>query len=492
MQAHPLAAIFPPMAEGQFEALKKDIAEHGQIDPICILDGKILDGRNRWRACEELGIKPKTQDFNGNGDPLRFIIAKNLHRRHLSESARALIAGRLPGLKWGRPRKDEKEELIPLNELSDLFSISSKSIQHAKSVIENGDPEIIRAVEQEKITVTAAKELVKLEPAEQITIARADDRERKQLIKEGKQRAKAIKKKKKSSKKEFTLEAETQKLGKNKKTHFSVAEWNALSKTEREEIIAKGFDASGSLNKQGSTRIEWAQWSLNTVTGCKHDCPYCYARDIINQKFKYGFEPLFHPDRLSGPAATKIPQEAVKQMGFRNIFANSMSDLFGQWVPDDWIESTIEMARRNSKWNFLTLTKFPIKAAEFDYPDNWWMGTTVDTQARVENAERAFAKIRCKTKWLSCEPLLTPLKFKRIDLFQWIVIGGSSPSTKTPEWIPPFDWVTELHRQARDAGLKIYHRTNLGLYDSMRVREFPWAKAVEKTLPKSFRYLKGM
>src|SRR5262249_40378111 len=116
-----------------------------------------------------------------------------------------------------------------------------------------------------------------------------------------------------------------------------------------------------------------------------------YARDIADRFFSYGFAPTFHPDRLACPQNVKVPEQAKTDTAFKNIFANSMSDLFGKWVPVEWIEATIEMARRNPQWNFLTLTKFPLRAAEFEFPDNWWMGTTVDAQARVENAERAFS-----------------------------------------------------------------------------------------------------
>ena len=151
-----------------------------------------------------------------------------------------------------------------------------------------------------------------------------------------------------------------------------------------------------------------------------------------------------------------------------------------------------EMARHNPKWRFLTLTKFPQRANEFEFPDNVWMGTTVDAQSRVANAEAAFETIRCKTKWLSVEPLLQPLHFEHLDRFQWIVIGGASRSEKTPEWVPPFDWVADLQRDARAAGCKVYHKTNLALGDAIRVREFPWTETRPHALPKSFRYLKGL
>ena len=277
---------------------------------------------------------------------------------------------------------------------------------------------------------------------------------------------------------------------------FSVEEWEDLEYESQLHTIEVGFESEASLNPQPTDSIEWARFSLNTVTGCLHDCPYCYARDIATRLFKQKFVPTFHPDRLAAPSNTKIPAKARRDVSCRNIFANSMSDLFGQWVPNNWVEATISMAEQNPKWNFLTLTKFPQRAADFEFPSNWWMGTTIDAQCRVANAEKAFKKIKCGTKWLSVEPLLEPLTFRHLDLFQWIVIGGASPSTKTPAWPIEgsqfFEWVADLHVAARKAGLSIYYKTNCGMSDELRVREFPWEAPDVTVLPQAFRYLKGM
>ena len=120
--------------------------------------------------------------------------------------------------------------------------------------------------------------------------------------------------------------------------------------------------------------------------------------------------------------------------------------------------------------NFLCLTKFPKRMAEFDIPKNVWMGTTVDLQQRVANAEAAFAKINAGVRWLSLEPLLEPLKFKRLDLFDWIVIGGASPSSETPKWIPPVSWYLDLTIEARKLGIPVYWKTNL---PGKRILELP-------------------
>src|SRR5262249_55475389 len=139
----------------------------------------------------------------------------------------------------------------------------------------------------------------------------------------------------------------------------------------------------------------------------------------------------------------------------------SMADIFGRWVPTEWIEAVLTQVRSAKDWNFLFLTKFPNRMAEFDFPKNAWVGTSVDLQVRVKAAEKAFAGVNAKVKWLSIEPLLEPIKFERLDLFQWMVIGGASKSTKTPEWKPPSKWIYDLTKQADEAGCKYYAKSNL-------------------------------
>jgi len=254
----------------------------------------------------------------------------------------------------------------------------------------------------------------------------------------------------------------------NKPPYCTVSEWANMSLVERSDILQ--LEGDKHFNKQDSDNIEWARWSWNPVTGCLHNCAYCYARDIANRFYPQGFEPVFIPERLNAPSNTKLPDldkfdNPVDKVGWRNVFTCSMADLFGKWVPQEWIEAVLEQVRNNPQWTFLFLTKFPIRMAEFEYPSNVWLGTSVDYQWAVERAEKAFTKIKASgfsgVCWLSCEPMMERLTFSSLDMFDWVVMGGSSKSTQTPEFKPPFEWINHLYNQARGANCEIYQKTNL-------------------------------
>ena len=250
--------------------------------------------------------------------------------------------------------------------------------------------------------------------------------------------------------------------------YITIEEWQAMSDEDKQRMLSP--HRSDSKFNETNDNIEWARWSWNPVTGCLHDCDYCYARDIANRFYPQKFTPTYHPNRLTMPVNTKPTVE----YGGNKVFVCSMADLFGKWVPEEWISAVLDQARQNPQWTFLFLTKFPIRMAEFEYPSNAWLGTTVDKQWAVERAEKAFRKIKesgfTGTCWLSCEPMLERLTFTSLDMFDWVVMGGASKSTQTPEYLPPFDDIVHLYQQARASGCKVYQKTNLL---GERVREYP-------------------
>lgn len=287
---------------------------------------------------------------------------------------------------------------------------------------------------------------------------------------------------------------------KRRADNISLPSWEKMDEAERRECLdPANYPSDQPMNTQTGPGIEWAQKSWNPIVGCKHDCPYCYARDIALRypdAFPHGFEPAFRPYMLNAPANTPLPKEAMFDARYSHVFAGSMTDWFGRWVPPEWIMAVLEKMNENQLWKFLCLTKFPKRMVEFDLPPNMWAGTTVDLQARVANAEAAFAKLAEKNpngiRWLSIEPLLEPLKFKRLDLFKWVVVGGASKSNETPEWFPPFEWIVDLVAQARAAGTKVYFKTNLGV--KKRILELPFDAPLPQEngpAPEVFHYLKN-
>lgn len=158
---HPLAEIFPLMEGAEFDALVASIKKSGLRDAISIFDGKILDGRNRYCACLSAGIEPRFVQFT-NGDPLRFVVDHNLHRRHLNESQRAMIGARLAQLnvvggyppsrkkieqKQSSNASDIHEASITRQQAASLMNVGLDTITSARTILRKGTPDEIAAVQ---------------------------------------------------------------------------------------------------------------------------------------------------------------------------------------------------------------------------------------------------------------------------------------------------------------------------------------------------------
>jgi protein gp37 len=239
------------------------------------------------------------------------------------------------------------------------------------------------------------------------------------------------------------------------------------------EPIAYPCRASPALFNTTNEHISWAAFSWNPVTGCRHGCVYCYAREIAlsptkRAHFLAGFEPVFHHERLSAPANTKVPSDAAEDPRRKRVFVVSMGDLFGRWVPREWIVPILESCSQNPQWDYLMLTKFPGRYLEFLdlMPPSAWLGTSVDEQKRVRIAEQAFQQISgVRNKWLCLEPMKEELRFSDLSMFNWVVIGSQTatrqPGGVVPAFAPPFEWVARIWAQATEAGCKVYLKPNL-------------------------------
>jgi len=158
IEYHELSDIFPMMNDDEYQRLKLSINTNGLSYPIIIFEGKILDGRNRYKACQELGIIPKYEEYKGN-NPINFVILSNLDRRHLNESQRSMVGARLANMKQG-----ERTDLEPSANLrnvsqieaSEILNVGDRSIQYAKKVITEGTPELAKIVDDGKVAVSLA------------------------------------------------------------------------------------------------------------------------------------------------------------------------------------------------------------------------------------------------------------------------------------------------------------------------------------------------
>ena len=284
------------------------------------------------------------------------------------------------------------------------------------------------------------------------------------------------------------------------------------------------------------TKIDWADATWNPVTGCLHGCEYCYARRIAKRfgratiavcgeegyaeyggmtcadgtcheleqpyedygygriaPYPYEFDPTFHRYKLEEPRHWKKP---------RTIFVCSMADLFGDWMPDEWIKEVFKACDAAPQHRYIFLTKNPKRLCQMamatkvfmwniDHPDsqvhpqttecagvmrlpirdNWWFGSTID------NAKaKCFRAGRKWNTFISIEPLTEHLHMG-IGSFGddgWVIIGAETGNRKG-KVIPQREWVENIVQAAKMVGVKIFMKESLReiMGDDFR-QEFPW------------------
>jgi len=175
LRFHDLANIFPLIEGEEFDAFVADIKAHGLHEPIWLYQGKILDGRNRYRACMAVGIECRSVPYTGN-DPLGFVISRNLKRRHLNESQRAMVAAKLATLKRGDNQHSPVGETSQA-QAAELLNVGKRSVERAKEVRDHGAPELRAAVERGQVSVSAAADIAAKREQEQREIVAQGPRE---------------------------------------------------------------------------------------------------------------------------------------------------------------------------------------------------------------------------------------------------------------------------------------------------------------------------
>ena len=205
--------------------------------------------------------------------------------------------------------------------------------------------------------------------------------------------------------------------------------------------------------------IEWTNSTWNPVTGCTKvspGCKHCYAERMAARlkemgvvKYQAGFSPTLHPDALTIPLKWKKPQV---------IFVNSMSDLFMDEIPDDFIGSVFDVMERSHWHTFQVLTKRSERLMSLSptllWPENIWMGVS------VENADYVFRidHLRgtgARTKFLSIEPLLGPIPNLDLSGIDWVIVGGESGPGARPM---KEEWVLEILDQCQKAEVRFFFK----------------------------------
>ena len=171
IEPHPLALIFPSMNDEELAALTESIKANGQHEPVVMLEGKAIDGLHRLKSCAELGITPKTIDFAELGitcSPLEWVIDRNLRRRHLNESQRAMVASSIKEQMAGENSPPGRKAATAAK----MMSVSDFSVKKADSVRKHAVTELKEMVQNGSVSVSAAAEIGKLDKDKQTEIVK--------------------------------------------------------------------------------------------------------------------------------------------------------------------------------------------------------------------------------------------------------------------------------------------------------------------------------
>jgi len=255
------------------------------------------------------------------------------------------------------------------------------------------------------------------------------------------------------------------------------------------------------------TKIEWCDMTWNPVTGCLHGCEYCYARGIarrfggywdeirlrhcgatreihdiekvmyrhttgknrcvpvhnVKTAYPFGFDPTFHRYKL----------DEYKNKSGRTIFVCSMADLFGNWVPDEWIEKVFEACEQAPQHKYIFLTKNPKRYEQFidkPMPDNMWFGFS-----QTEEKHIGFSTHESWNVFVSMEPLMCDLSKKAApEEIKWVIIGAETGNRKD-KIIPKLDWIIDIILFCRERNIPVFMKSSLKeIWAEPLIQEFPW------------------
>lgn len=273
------------------------------------------------------------------------------------------------------------------------------------------------------------------------------------------------------------------------------------------------------MNKSG---IEWCDHTWNPITGCRHGCSYCYAdkmslrfcgnmkrnmvqtdqyrmegdlfvldKPFMNEDGKpviypFGFEPTLHIYRYD--TLDKLKQG-------QNIFVGAMADIFGEWVPDSWIDDILGICEKHPQHNYLFLTKNPERYTQYGVPygkENIWYGTTITCDADAGRFN--YLPAGCNT-FVSIEPLMGDIVSKHNVMFRqvdWIIIGAETGHNKN-KIVPELQWIKDIVVKADYNSVPVFMKDSLIpiVGEKNMRRDFPKQLQIRKRSEKVNKKLSG-
>lgn len=170
MKFHPYSEIFPLLDTSELDALTADIKSFGLREKIWVYQGKVLDGRNRFLACQKAKVRPQYRTFKGtDAGALALVVSTNIQRRHLNASQLAMASARLATLRDGQ--RSDRVEGVSIETASEVIGASAGSTKRARKVLDKGSAALVRAVDSGEIPVSRAAAVVELPKKEQLKAA---------------------------------------------------------------------------------------------------------------------------------------------------------------------------------------------------------------------------------------------------------------------------------------------------------------------------------
>lgn len=210
----------------------------------------------------------------------------------------------------------------------------------------------------------------------------------------------------------------------------------------------------------------------NPVTGCSkvsQGCKHCYAERMAKRlkamrapRYRRGFQTTLHEDLIELPLSWRKP---------RKVFVNSMSDLFHEDVPVDFIQRVFATMQACGQHTFQILTKRSQRLLELSgklpWPNNVWIGVSIEN-SRVINRVHDLAAVPAAVRFLSCEPLIGPLDNLPLSRIHWVIVGGESGPRARPM---KAEWVESIFTQCREADIRFFFKQWGGVRKDMTGRQ---------------------